>query len=222
MLLLLACSEPLPEDADGLMHAAWQAWEDQDDDRLADAIAALAAEDGEGELTPLTSTPGVMLVNPLVGCSLQQVEDIVIELDQAALFDIFEHYDRAYTSELSAWQDEAVPLTWQSDYGFAIPLSGSADATLLGEMRAPVENMRVAVNVLAGPAEWEDEGSVFDEDFRIEAWTLRDEQVVHVEGLWRHMDAGAYNTENDAVRDLVLNGLVDWDEQMMTLCEDGW
>ena len=35
------------------------------------------------------------------------------------------------------------------------------------------------------------------------------------------MDAGAYDTKNDAVRDIVLNGLYDWDEQMVAHCEDG-
>ena len=222
MLLLLACSEPLPDDADGRMHAAWDAWQAGDDRTLAQAISLMAETDGEGELTPLTETPGVMLVNPLPGCTLEQVEELVIALNQEDFFDVFNHYDREYTSSLEAWKEDREPLTWRSDYGFTVPLSGSAEATLLGEMRAPEEDMRVAVNVLAGPAVWENEGPVFDEDFRIEGWTLRDGVVVHVEGLWRHMDAGAYNTENDAVRDLVLNGLYDWDQQIVTHCEDGW
>ncbi len=220
VLILLACSEPLPESADGRMHAAWEAWQAEDWARAADAVLLLSEADGEGELTALTETPGVMVVNPLPGCTVEQVEDIVIALNQDELFDIFDHYDRSYTSPLSDWEEQREQLDWQSDYGFTIPLAGPADATLMATMREQ-DGVLFAVNTLAGPAVWEEEGSTFDEDFRLEAWTHRDGAVVHVEGLWRHMIAGAYNTENEAIRDIVLNGLVDWDEQMVELCEQG-
>lgn len=221
MVLLIACAEALPEDADGQMHAAWTAWHDGDDDRVADAVRLLAANPGEGELTALVETPGVSLVNPLDGCDLATVEDLVIAREQDELFDIFDHYDRTYTSSLDAWEREAVPLTWTSEYGFTIPLTGTADATLLGEIRRLDEDVLAAVNVLAEPATWDEPGHVFDEDFRLEAWVVVEETPVHVEGLWRHMDAGAYNTDNESIRGLVLNGIVDWDDQMMAWCESG-
>ncbi|MCP4918178.1 MAG: hypothetical protein GY913_14795 [Proteobacteria bacterium] len=203
------------------MHAAWTAWHDGDDDRVAEAVRLLAETPGEGELTPLTETPGVSLVNALEGCDLATVEDLVIALEQDELFDIFDHYDRTYTTSLEEWESEAVPLTWTSDYGFSIPLTGTADATLLGEIRRLDDDVLAAVNVLAEPAVWEEEGNVFDEDFRLEAWVLVDGTPIHVEGLWRHMDAGAYNTENESIRNLVRNGIVDWDDQMMASCETG-
>ncbi len=203
------------------MHAAWEAWQEGDDARLAEAVSLLAESPGDGELTPLTETPGVMLVNPLPGCDLNGVEAIVIALEQDELFDVFDHYDRSYSSSLEDWNENRSPLTWRSDYGFTIPLAGAADATLLGEIREPETGVISVVNLLAEPAVWEEDGHTFDEDSRLEAWVLQDEVVVHVEALWRHMDAGAYNTENDTIRELVLNGIYDWDEQMVSLCEQG-
>lgn len=217
MLLLLACAEPLPETADGQLHAAWTAWHAGDYDRAEDALLLLAQSPGDAEVSPLTETPGVMLVNPLPGCTRDRVEDLVVAADQDALFDIFEHYERTYTSSLDDWHADRQVLTWASDYGFHVPVAGSADATLHAEMRL-LGDVLVLVNVLAEPAVWEQEGNTFDEDFRMEAWTQVDGRLVHVEGLWRHMIAGVYNTENEAVRGLVTNALYDWDEQMVALC----
>jgi hypothetical protein len=237
MLALLACSsEPLPEDAEGLFHALWQAWDEDsqaDHSRLGEVALALAElEPGRGELSTLSDEElaafgphdeqvGVSLILPL-DCELEQVEDVVIHLEQDELFpDVFETYERVHTSDLQAWEQDRRPLGWQADYVVSIPLTSDLSCTLLGEIREPTEGVLVARSVLQPAAVSEDDDGVFDQDWRIEAWVQQDERVLHIEALWRHMDAGVVNTDNEAIRGLVLDGIEDWDEQVQHWCAVG-
>ncbi len=161
------------------------------------------------------------LILPL-DCELEQVEDVVIHLEQEELFpDVFETYERAYTGDLQAWEEDREPLTWRADYVVSIPLTSDLTCTLLGEIREPAEGVLVARSVLQPAAISEDDDGVFDQDWRMEAWVDQGHRVLHIEALWRHMDAGVVNTENEAIRGLVLDGIEDWDEQVQRWCDLG-
>jgi hypothetical protein len=135
--------------------------------------------------------------------------------------DVFEAYERTYDSSLEDWQQDRIPLRWTSIYAVEVPLTSLLTVTLAGEIREPEEGILVVRNVMPEPAVSAEDDGVFDQDWRIEAWTENEEGLVHLEAMWRHMDAGVVDTSNETIRSLVLDAIVTSDEESEVLCANG-
>ena len=255
-LLAMASCRPVPEapaDVDGLMHFFWQKVDEGEDDEIAQGVVNLhEATDGDvldetvdGQLTSLDADEialvgsdadpaeavGIYMVNPLT-CDLETVDDIVIALEQDELYDSFDEYQRAYTSDAGAYsRREVLTLTWTVEYTVTVPLAGTYSATLNSGARwvpavtdnlSPFGPVLLTWSTLAEPGEFEDEDGVFDQDYRVEVYYQPDAgRVLHSEAIWRHMDAGLVDMESENIQRLVLDGLADWDDRTDEICEAG-
>lgn len=244
---LAACRpvEPAPRDLEGLLHFLWEAQE-ADDARLAEGLENLHALLGEGPLEPPldgSTAPLDVAQVALAGlarevdpsraaglyiatgfdCTLDAAARIVSAVEQDALYDLFDAYERVLRGDRDAFlAREDDRLGWDATYAVSVPFAGPYTATLDGWARW-VEGsdgpFLLTRSVLVEPATFEREGSVFDQDYRIELYyTPSPGRVRHVEALWRHMEAGAVDTDSETVRRLILNGLIDWDAQTAALC----
>ena len=245
---LLGCRpvEPAPEDVDGLLHELWASWEDPDPERLSAIVANLEAalgpleEPADGEVSDLSreeiaaatdrdvdpaAASGVWIATGFP-CTPRALEAIVTYPDQDRLYDIFDSYERTFSSGRAAFLDaRSDALDWEVVYGATVPIGVGYTAVLdAGARRIDSEAgwLLLTRSVLREPATFDNEDAVFDQDWRIELyWAPEPGRVVHVEGLWRHMDAGAVDTDNETVRRLILNSLADWDATTASWCAEG-
>ena len=75
---------------------------------------------------------------------------------------------------------------------------------------------------LTEPATFTSGEGDFDQDYRIEVYYPPSEgRVVHVEALWRQMQAGFVDTDIDAIQDLILEAILDIDAAVGNDCVDG-
>jgi len=252
---LFACTgcrgvDPAPEDLEGLLHYLWQKYPEGSDAELVDALENLdLAVDGaeledtlDGATALLTDeevalagldrevdpseTAGVFIVDPFP-CDIDTAETILISTEQDVLYDVFDDYERQYTTDLDAYLDRETPrLLWEVTYTTTIPLAGPYTADLAGGVwripDSPFGDFLLTRSVLVEPAVFERSDGVFDQDYRIELYYgPRDGTVIHVEALWRHMHAGLANTDSESVQRFILNSLEDWDDQTADWCENG-
>jgi len=252
---ILACAacrgvDPAPEDLEGLLHYLWEKYPEGSDAELVDALENLHLSiDGaeledtlDGTTALLTDeevalagldrdvdpseTAGVFIVDPFP-CDLDTAEAIVISTEQDVLYDVFDNYERRYTTDLEAYLErETATLSWEVTYTTTIPLAGPYTADLAGGVRripdAPFGDFFLTRSVLVEPAAFERSDGVFDQDYRIELYYApRSGTVIHVEALWRNMHAGLANTDSEAVQRFILNSLEDWDDQTAHWCENG-
>jgi hypothetical protein len=253
--ILLACTackgvDPAPEDLEGLLHYLWNKYPEGSDAELVDALENLHLAIGGADLedtldggTESLTTEEVALagldreVDPseAVGlyiadpfpCDLDTAEAILISTEQDVLYDVFDDYERHYTTDLDAYLErQSATLLWEVTYTTSIPLAGPYTAELDAGVRriedSPLGDFLLTRSVLVEPAEFDDPGPVFDQDYRIELYYApRSGTVIHVEALWRNMHAGLANTDSEAVQRFILNSLEDWDDQTAQWCEDG-
>ncbi|MBW2257646.1 MAG: hypothetical protein JRI25_24035 [Deltaproteobacteria bacterium] len=231
---LLACSgcrgvNPAPEDLEGLLHYLWEKYPEGSDAELVDALDNLHLAIGgadledtlDGSTAPLTDeevalagldrevdpteTVGLFIVDPFP-CDVDTAEAILISTEQDVLYDVFDDYERTYTTDLDAYLErETSTLLWEVTYTTTIPMAGPYTADLAGGVR------RIPHRTLG--------------DFLLIRSVLfygpRDGTVIHVEALWRNMHAGLANTDSEAVQRFILNSLEDWDDQTAHWCENG-
>ena len=247
--------EPAPEDLDGLFHYFWSNYEDGTDEDLAlavinahDAIDGDVLEDAfDGSISDIdrdeldlvemrsgadpSETTGMFLVN-LLPCTLEQVEEIVISLDQMKLYDgAYESYSREYTSDLDDYLDRREPfLSWVSDieakllgaqYSESVN-GGVRHVASVDEETSPYGPFVVARYWMPQEAEFSKKDFFFTQDYQIEIYYERASgELVHLYGLWRYMGMGTSSTDADSIVRLILNGLKDWDKTTADLCESG-
>jgi len=244
--------EPVPEDLEGLLHYLWAERLEGDDEDLATAVANLDAVVGGSTLaTPLTGRTealtdeelatadldrevdpseavGMTLVNPFA-CELDVAAELLVTADQDDFYDTFEDYERRHLDDVDAWLDgELATIAWEVTYAVSIPLGSDYTADLAGGARrvgVDVErgDFVLSWGVLTEPATFDNDEDVFDQDYRIELFYAPVAgTVVHAEALWRHMEAGFVDTDDDVMQDLILDGILDWDATTAEWCETGW
>jgi len=251
VVLLVACKpvRPAPEDLDGLQHWFFDNYDVADDAQMSEAIDLLhAAADGDtieaasdGSATDLVveqiawsgrddvdpeAAAGSFLLNPFA-CDVDTLAAILAYIDQNELYEIYDSYDRDYTSDFDAWESgESATVTWEVDIG----------ATLLGaEYTEHIEGGLRRVPTSFGDAivsrTWMTEDAQFGEgsakewpqDWQIEVYyPADDDKIVHLYGMWREMRLGSgLSTDDEGVLRIILNNLVDWDEKTAELCAEG-
>ncbi len=247
--LLLACAEPksAPRDLDTLLHDAWAHYGAEDDDALAQDmrdLAALIDEDAlplEGTVTDLTAdevaAAGLAGPDPepargmytvgFVDCTPEEMERILIAQDQMTLYpENYLAYERTYTSDRDAYEArDTHHLSWETAYTVEIPVLATYDAVVLGGAHwtpdgdaGPHLFSRTA---MPEPAVAVQDNVVFDVDYQIEAFYPSGDGMVHAFGMWRHIEFGDLDTEDDGTVALILDGLHGWDEDTTAICAEG-
>jgi hypothetical protein len=261
-LLLVGChsTKPAPGDLDGLAHWYWSAYDGVDTEEGADSevIAATlnldAALGGDAADAPssgtlsdmtadeqalvfldpardITLAAGMFITNVLP-CTMDQIERITIEIDQAGLYPgTYDTYERAYTSDADAYLARETPyLTWTSSIDATV-LGASYHEDIEGGTRFVPDtdgegfgDMLLTRVWLPTPAEFESDDKSFDQDYQLEIYyPLSSTEVVHYYVLWRQMDyGGGLDTDDASVQGLMIGALLDWDKANADLCEGGF
>ena len=236
LLGLLACApEPAPTEVDDLVRALWTDFESADDDWLASAGANIPREEQDGELTRLAAedvahvehhspdTDGARgwYIVYRYPCSLNRLEPILYELDQASQYEDagYETYAREYTASLEEFTSGASQfVSWDVELSGSY-IGTSYDEHLVGGLRRSGDVL-LARTWIPEPVRFE-EGSdwTWDQDWQIEAWVEDGDELVHIYGIWRELDVGL-TTESDGLVNTTMNGMRDWDDRTAELCAE--
>lgn len=188
-------------------------------------------DDGSWSLpNPADATP-VFLANRYT-CGLDALERILIHLDQDALYDSYDAYDRRYTSDAAAYRaGEVNTISWEVDLtasGFGL---GSYEEKLLGGVRRlpipddvegdfPVREFLLARTWIPYPAKGE--AIDFRQDYQLEIyvpWGTGD--ILHLYGIWRELETGFGKFSEPLVQSVTLNNLKGWDDTTERHCAEG-
>lgn len=249
MWLLLACKQPdpAPRDLDALAHDLWAHYATEDADALvADLrdLRGIVDEDElpmEGTFTDLTEdeaglvdvdrdpAPALgMFTIGFVGCSPADLERVLYATNQDELYpDNYVSYQRAYTSNFDAYEARTTPhLTWDTDYEVDVPLFGAYAAAIHGGQHFAPDGddgpYLLSRTVMPEPADGDPDTVVLDVDLQIEAYYPHDGGMVHLFGMWRHIDlGGGFGTDDPASVGLIVDGMIDWDDKTTEVCEEG-
>ncbi len=240
---LLSCGvDPAPEDLDGLVHFLWDHhgvdddvdWEGAFDNVLATLDPLDEALTGDlGDLTSeqtagfSDSDPAIcrgLVVARSYACTLEELAPILYALDQDAQYpDVYTLYERAYTSDLDAFDARSSStLTWEVTAAAEL-LGVSYTEDLLGGLHRIEDSAGgpalMARTWMPTPATWESEGWTWTQDYQVELWLEPEPGTLwHVYGLWRDMDLGGLDMDNDGVANTTLDAMADWDDATEELC----
>jgi hypothetical protein len=243
--------DPAPADIDGLFRWYWNEHVDASDadvhealdnavavtglpsieDALRGSISRLGVEDleviGGLEGVDPAAANGFYLVTTF-DCTAAGLERIYAHLEQDELYvGVYDSYTRTYTSDAEAYFARETPfLDW--DVELSSELLGTPYTEYLrGGLRwVPGAEGRgdtvIARTWMWQPSVFEGSNKVFDQDYQIEVfYEVEPGRLLHLYGLWRHVDMGGLTSDDDAVVNIVINNLIDWDEGTAELCAQG-
>ena len=242
--------DPAPEDLDGQFHWFWDNAVSADDAPVHDAISAMRAavelagtddvlrgsvtdlqpEQVEGYIAPgqsVDEAAGFFLVTHFP-CTIAGLEPVLIERDQASQYlDIYDRYERVYTSDADAYLARSVPDLWWDIDLTATLLGATYDEVMSGGVRyLPADGDRPPAIVqrtwLLEPADFEDSSSkTFEQDYQLEVYVeVEPGTVMHAYATWREINLGlGFTQDDDVVINTTLNNLEDWDERTSELCQ---
>jgi hypothetical protein len=175
------------------------------------------------------ATPQGMLLVSDLGCSLDQVEKLVVAKNQTQLYpDLYDAYARTYTTSVQDFLGRRAPtVTWHTDYT-ASAVSRTYVAGLTGSARrVPGANPRggdviLSRTVLDAPANFvAGEDAEFNQDYQIELYfEIEPNKVRHLYALWREFRIAGLTAESDLYVNLVLGNLKDFDVRTSKICRD--
>ena len=241
-----------PQDLDDLVHFFWTEMAGEDAELVAAGGANLASwYDGSTELiegwfmgmvSDLDSdeiglldgmtwepdpadTAGVLIVVEL-GCSLQQTMEIYLEPDQLSLFpDSYASYERFFDSDPGCFADGSCDqVDWHSEISDSIADLYYLEYGMTTRLRRFGDDGAIlARNYMPSPAEDDVEAAGFEQSYHIEAYVPRSAgRTLHLYGLWNHGYLEDVPPDVPFWTDQYLEGLVEWDERVGELCEEGW
>ncbi|MDP2314617.1 MAG: hypothetical protein Q8P41_17065 [Pseudomonadota bacterium] len=261
LLSLLACVGPpveAPLDLDQLLHWFFVHRDTATDEELRAKAANLAPLIGEatrGTVTHLTEdeqavvamaepadpadATGIFITGP-VACSFPDFEVVHYALDQEGLYETatgeesYIAYDRAYTTDLAAYEARTTPnLAWDTTYTIH-PVTSTYTALIKGSMRfvpaadadadepGGIGPLVVERNHLPSPATFESESSdFFAQDYQLDIMLPSGDSTIHAYAVWRDLSSATLADENEGVQNLILNGLEDFDRDTELVCAAG-
>ncbi len=184
------------------------------------------------EVPDPTRAVGMTLVNTMT-CDLDTASYYLTMAAQDSLYDGFDAYERVFDGDWEAWLDrEFTQLDWEVTYSVSIPIDLVYVAHLSGGVRwvpaledsedSPFGPFFLLWAYLTEPATFTSGEGDFDQDYRIEVYYQPTEgRVVHVEALWRQMQAGLVDTDSEVIQDLILDAILDIDAGVGGYCVDG-
>lgn len=187
-------------------------------------LAALQLDDGRDPREAV----GFFLVNRF-RCGAGTLEEIVTSPDQAEIHPgVYDRYERAFDTPRAAFiAGDDASLDWRVTYA-ATPLATQYEAkTRSGVRRIPADPSEPSSTgllqrtFLAEPAAFAGapDNHAFDQDYQVELYApLGGGEVVHLYGLWRHMQLGLVGVRDDVFIDVQLSGFVQWDQHTEDTC----
>lgn len=252
--VLGACGvDPAPTELQSLVPWFWENYAAGDDEQVAEAVRNLdvalkgvtADEPLEASLNRLVKAQlavvgldGVndpakaagMVVATEIGCTLAQVEKVVIALEQDSLYpDVYDTYARKHTTDKVAYLARTAPtLAWDTAIKATIVTNtytenlkgGARFVKDRGKVESPFGAILVSRTWLPKPAVFEDTDKKFPQDYQIEVYYERSPgRVVHLFGVWREMVIGGLSTEDDSFVGLMTGNFINWDAKTDALCK---
>ncbi|MGC6491511.1 MAG: hypothetical protein ACON5B_01610 [Myxococcota bacterium] len=168
-----------------------------------------------------------MLVLNRFECTMAQFEPTVYHLAQDEIFGFYDSYDRTYTSSLEDYLSGVNDrITWDVELEATVTLAGSYTETLSGGLRRAETaegTLFLTRTWIPRPAVWASENKSFDQDYQINLYMQEtDDSIVHLQGVWRHLDLGALGTtESEFVVNTLMSSSIDWDRDTEKLCAEG-
>lgn len=199
-----------------------------------DVVDLYAPEDDDGSWAPpdpALARP-VYLINRFT-CGIDALERVLYHLDQNALYEQYDTYERTYTSDFDAYTARTTDrIDWTATLTAGNIATGAYEETLLGGMR------RIAVPERA-EGDWADtdylitrtwlpypakgnEGLEFNQDYQLEIYLpWGDDEIVHLYGIWRELRSGLLTFEDFTVMSITMTNLLAWDDTTERLCAEG-
>ncbi len=240
-----------PKDLDALFHYLWLNYQTGSDAEMLAAAAnldPLIGEASDGLLTPLSDAEqatvdvlsgqdvaeatGWFVAGPL-GCPFDDTEKILYALDQEGLYESatgkesYVAYDRVYTSDIDAYVARQTPfVTWTTTYTVT-PVFTTYTAEISGSMRYVPEQDGVGPMVLQRSylpeiatfeAETQD---FFEQDYQLDVVLPSGNSAVHGYANWRDLQSAGLEDESGGVQNLLIDGLVDYYDDLGTVCAAG-
>jgi hypothetical protein len=170
-----------------------------------------------------------MLVAPVLDCTLDQVEKLVVAKNQLELYPgLYDEYARSYTSSVPDFLGGRSPaVTWRTDYK-ASAIGNTYLANLTGGARrvraaAPDgKDVLLSRTYLNEPAKFvTGDDAAFGQDYQIELyWERTPGKTTHFYGLWREFRIARLTAKEDLYIALVLGNLVDFDVRTGKICRE--
>ena len=187
-------------------------------------LATFELDDGRDP----TQAPGFFLASRF-RCDLDVLADVLTHPNQGGVHPgVYDSYKRDYAVSRDEWlAAEFGLLSWSVEYE-ATPtatqyLARTKSAIRRFDANGPIDGIRTLIQrtYLAEPAIFSGnpDNHIFDQDYQVEMFMQTAEgEVVHLYGLWRHMQLGLVGINDDVFVDFQINGLVEWDQQTEAAC----
>ena len=190
--------------------------------RLSAADVKLVGSKGDASLAV-----GLLAVTE-IRCTLAQIEKIQTAAEQNTLHpDDYDAYKRTFLQSRDDYLAHKFNrLDWDteltSDYATE-KLRGSVRFIPdQGKAKSPFGAALVSRTFLKEPAVGVDSGTVWPQDYQIEAFYERSPgKLIHLFAVWRQADFSGLSTESAFLQNLQMGGFVDWDKVVETQCLSG-
>jgi hypothetical protein len=200
------------------------------------SLTRLSAE--EAEIVGVTDrdpqlAPGVFLVNRF-GCGMGQLEEILSYPDQSELYEgVYTDYGRTFDEPREQWlSGESPRVDYDIEYTASV-LGAAYTARSRGALRrvpeldaesTPFGAFVIQRSYMPEPGAFEDASSskTMEQDYQLELYWSRGEEVLHAYGMWRQASYGSgIDMEDEGSQRILLNNLLSWDEDTASLCAEG-
>ncbi len=173
---------------------------------------------------------GVFALSEL-DCSLGEAEAVNLHEDQLELFpDSYRSYARSYERDPSCYLDgacDAVDWVAQIEDGFVGGL-GTMTYRVVAKLRrsrdeAGTPGAMLVRSVMPEPAAEEYDAGGYEQSYHVGVYIPRGEgRSLHLSALWSHGWVNGVDEEADLWANQYVGGLLDFEENMQTLCVEGW
>lgn len=203
------------------------------EDAKVGALATLEASDLENfafdDGRDPTAAPGFFLASRF-SCDFDVLADVITHPNQGAVHTgVYDSYARDYERSREDWLSaDFGTLSWRVEYE-ATPTATQYRARTRSAVRrfdvdGPYEGNPTIIQrtYLAEPAAFvgAPDNHVFDQDYQVEVFVqVAAGEILHLYGLWRHMQLGLVGIHDDVFVDFQINGLIEWDLQTEAACE---
>lgn len=187
-------------------------------------LATYGLDDGRDP----AQAPGFFLASRF-SCDLDVLADVLTHPNQGGVHPgVYDSYERDYAVSREDWlAADFGRLSWRVDYE-ATPTATQYQAHTESAIRrfdanGSLDGVRTLVQrtYLAEPATFagNPDNHIFDQDYQVDLFMQSaDGEVLHLFGLWRHMQLGLVGIHDDVFVDFQINGLVEWDQQTEAAC----
>ena len=200
------------------------------DGQLSDLTVAEIETLEELEWDPDPSMVVGVYVATELPCTMDQMMEITLEPDQLMYFPgNYDSYDREFDTDADCFiPGDCDQVDWHSDVQDTIAM-WSMDYRLITRLKrfrytdADDQDAEVilARNLMPAMADESISAAGFEQSYHIEAfYPVSAEATLHIYGLWNYSFIDGYPDDGDFWPNQYIDGLVEWDERFVELCND--